>query len=314
VKARRGAGRQDKPLAGAVAGQAGEAAGTLLGAVAMPPAVEAPGRIKPRERDVSPAAPPRATPAARGARRITTETALYGLIFIAAVVSRFWDLGSRALHHDESLHAYFSWLYATGGGYIHDPLMHGPFLFHVTALAFLLLGDSNATARVTPALFGVGIVMLPYLLRGPRQLGRWGALAASALLLVSPSILYYSRFLRHDVYTVFGTLLLFAAIVRYVERPARRWLLTGTITLILLFTNHEVIFIIALSFAIYLWGALLWGRLRALIPLQIATLAVAASSMRRCRASSPAICRRFRGKTRTGPRSRSSSTPSSPTR
>src|SRR5262245_29083396 len=56
---------------------------------------------------------------ASGARRVgpvavTVEALLYGLILVAAALTRFWDLGSRALHHDESLHAYFSWMLATG--------------------------------------------------------------------------------------------------------------------------------------------------------------------------------------------------------
>ena len=38
----------------------------------------------------------------------TLEAGLYALILLAGVLTRFWDLGSRALHHDESLHAYFS--------------------------------------------------------------------------------------------------------------------------------------------------------------------------------------------------------------
>jgi hypothetical protein len=71
---------------------------------------------------------------------ITLEAALYALMLLAAVLTRFWNLGSRALHHDESLHAYFSWLLATGQGYTHDPLMHGPFLFHMNALVYALLG------------------------------------------------------------------------------------------------------------------------------------------------------------------------------
>lgn len=65
---------------------------------------------------------------------ITLEGLLYVVILLAAALTRFWDLGSRALHHDESLHAYFSWLLATGQNYVHDPLMHGPFLFHFNAL------------------------------------------------------------------------------------------------------------------------------------------------------------------------------------
>ncbi|MGH2550764.1 MAG: flippase activity-associated protein Agl23, partial [Thermomicrobiales bacterium] len=147
---------------------------------------------------------------------LTTETIAYLSLLVLAVVSRFWDLGSRALHHDESLHAYYSWIYAEGNGYVHNPLMHGPFLFHIDALFFLLFGASDAVSRAPAALFGVILVGLPYLLRDPKFLGRWGALSTSALLLVSPSILYYSRFIRHDIFTIVGVFLLFICIVRYI--------------------------------------------------------------------------------------------------
>jgi predicted membrane-bound mannosyltransferase len=214
-------------------------------------------------------APPRS-------RSLSVEAVLYGVLIALAAITRFWDLGSRTLHHDESLHTYYSWLYATGQGYVHDPLMHGPFLFHANALVYLLLGDSDATSRYVPALFGTVLVGLPFFLRGPRHLGRWGALAASALLLVSPALLYQSRYIRHDIYTVVGALVLFVAIVRYLERPERRWLVTAGAALGFLLTNHEIVFGIAAIFVGVLWGALLWGRLRSLIPLHV-VLAVAAA-------------------------------------
>jgi predicted membrane-bound mannosyltransferase len=191
---------------------------------------------------------------------ISVESAAYLVILAVAFVTRFWDLGSRALHHDESLHAYYSWLYATGSGYIHDSLMHGPFLFHANALAYLLFGATDATSRYMPALFGTVLVGLPYFLRGPRLLGRWGALLASFFLLISPSILYYSRFIRHDIYTVTGTLLLFICIVRYLEQPARRWLVTGGITTGFLFSNHEICYAIFAIFIAFLYCAYLWER------------------------------------------------------
>src|SRR5581483_2865047 len=49
---------------------------------------------------------------------------------------RLYDVGSRALHHDESLHAVYSWYLYIGRGYVHDPLMHGPYQFHVNALMY----------------------------------------------------------------------------------------------------------------------------------------------------------------------------------
>ncbi|MDQ2784515.1 MAG: hypothetical protein M3Y58_05880, partial [Chloroflexota bacterium] len=41
-------------------------------------------------------------------RTMTIEQCAWLALFIGAVLTRFWDLGSRALHHDESLHAWFS--------------------------------------------------------------------------------------------------------------------------------------------------------------------------------------------------------------
>jgi predicted membrane-bound mannosyltransferase len=197
----------------------------------------------------------------------TVEAALYALILLTAVLTRFWDLGSRALHHDESLHAYFSWLLATGQNYAHDPLMHGPFLFHMNALIYALLGASDASSRFSAALFGVILVALPILLRGERHLGRWGALTASTLFLISPALLYQSRYIRHDIFTVVGALVLFIAIMRYIERPSRGWLITIGAVFGFLLTNHEIVFGIAAIFFAVIAGALLWGRLRVLAPL-----------------------------------------------
>lgn len=194
--------------------------------------------------------------------RLTTESTAYLALLALAVISRFWDLSSRALHHDESLHAYYSWIYAEGNGYVHNPLMHGPFLFHIDALFFLLFGSSDAVSRAPAALFGAILVGLPYLLRDPKFLGRWGALSTSALLLVSPSILYYSRFIRHDIFTIVGVFLLFICIVRYIDTPERKWLVGGAASIAALLTNHEIVFANLLIFFGYLYAALAIDRMR----------------------------------------------------
>jgi 4-amino-4-deoxy-L-arabinose transferase-like glycosyltransferase len=152
---------------------------------------------------------------------------------------------------------------------VHDPLMHGPFLFHMNALVYALLGDSDASSRFAPAAFGVALVAMPILLRGERHLGRWGALTASTLLLISPSLLYQSRYIRHDIFTVAGALFLCIAIMRYVARPSRGWLIAIGATLGFLLTNHEIVFGIAAIFFAVIAGALLWGTLRPLAPLLV---------------------------------------------
>ena len=128
---------------------------------------------------------------------LTREQGLYLLIIAACLVSRLAMLGFHVQSHDESLHTKYSWNLYAGQGFQHAPVYHGPFLFHATALSYALFGDTDFTARLPVALMGTLLVAFPYLLR--RQIGRKGALAASALLLISPSITYYSRYIRHDI-------------------------------------------------------------------------------------------------------------------
>src|SRR3990172_10688922 len=75
------------------------------------------------------------------------EKTLYAVLIIAALVTRFYDLGARVMSHDESLHTFYSWELEQGRGFQHTPLMHGPFQFHAIALTYYLFGDSDFTAR-----------------------------------------------------------------------------------------------------------------------------------------------------------------------
>jgi uncharacterized protein (TIGR03663 family) len=189
------------------------------------------------------------------------EKAIYLLIFLVAVVSRFWDIGLRAMSHDESLHALYSYYLYDGSGYTHSPMMHGPFLFHANALVYFLFGDTDFTARIVPALFGVFLVMSPLLLR--RWLGRTGALITSILLLISPSILYYSRYIRNDVYIAVWTILLIAALFHFIRDRNPRWFYLGAAVLMLSLATKENAYIfgfIGLSFII---EAVLWERVSA---------------------------------------------------
>lgn len=175
----------------------------------------------------------------------------FGLVVLAAILTRFWDLGSRALHHDESLHAVFSYYLYTGLGYRHDPLMHGPFLFHFTALIFWLFGDSDFTVRVGPAIFGVALVAFPWLLRD--YWGRRGALIAAFLTLISPSVLYYSRFIRHDIFAIMWSVIIVYAIVKYLDEGRDRWLVLLGAGMALSYSTKEVSYILS----VVLWTFLL---------------------------------------------------------
>jgi uncharacterized protein (TIGR03663 family) len=190
--------------------------------------------------------------------KLNWEKLIYLAIFLIAVVSRFWDLGARAMSHDESLHALYSYYLYSGSGYAHNPMMHGPFLFHANVLIYFLFGDSDYTARIVPALFGVFMVMSPLLLR--RWLGRLGALLTSILLLISPSILYYSRYIRNDIYITVWTMLLIAALFQFMRTRKPGWFYLGAAALMLSLTTKENAFIFGFIGLLFIIEAILWER------------------------------------------------------
>ncbi len=186
----------------------------------------------------------------------TVEQFAYVVIAALAITSRLWGLGDRALHHDETLHAAYSWYLFSGRGYMHDPLLHGPLLYHLGALTFFLFGDNDTTARLSAALFSIGLTLSPLLLRP--VIGRLAALVASVYLLISPVSLYVGRFFRHDIYSVVCEILVFIAIARYALDPRPRWLYLGAAALALMLTNQETTYLYVLIFALPLAAIFCW--------------------------------------------------------
>ena len=71
---------------------------------------------------------------------LRNREALFYLVLIAiAAAMRFWHLDLRPLHFDESMHAKTAWNIYKGVPYVHDPVIHGPFQFLVTAFSYVLL-------------------------------------------------------------------------------------------------------------------------------------------------------------------------------
>jgi predicted membrane-bound mannosyltransferase/DNA-binding beta-propeller fold protein YncE len=218
--------------------------------------------------------------------RLDQEKALYILVILLALVTRLWGLGDRVQSHDESIHTKYAWNLYAGDGFQHNPLMHGPFLFQVTALFYFLFGDNDFTARMPVALMGAAIVAFPYLLR--RWLGRKGALATSFFLLISPSIAYYSRYIRHDIPVMLWSLVTIFAIFSYLHDARRRWLYLMAAGVSLMFASKEVAFIYNATLGFFLVGLLIvraFGRewlnqdLKTLSLIVLAVTAVALSSL-----------------------------------
>ncbi len=175
------------------------------------------------------------------------ETLVWVVIIALAVVSRLWDLAPRAFHHDESIHGVFSYEMFTGKNiYRYDPTWHGPVLYYMVTLSYFLLGGANEfSARFAPAMFGIGIIAISYFLRP--LIGKIGAVVFAVLVLVSPSIMYYSRSLRHDIFATFGTLLFVVGLFRFAQiRDNKRghlgWMALSGLGFFILFGSHEMSF------------------------------------------------------------------------
>ncbi|MBV9712666.1 MAG: TIGR03663 family protein [Ktedonobacteraceae bacterium] len=201
----------------------------------------------------------------------------WGIILLAAIL-RFWGLGDKPLHHDESLHAYYAWQLmindlqnwascfngVNAGCYRYDPLLHGPFQFHAIAFVYQISqwlhapdnGVNTTTVRIAAATLGTVIVGLPYFLRD--YLGRIGALLASFLLAVSPSMVYFSRFAREDIYLVCFTFLMVVAVARYVRDRKMSWLVLSAAAFSLAYATAEATFLTIAIFGSFLGALIAW--------------------------------------------------------
>jgi uncharacterized protein (TIGR03663 family) len=143
---------------------------------------------------------------------------LFFLIVLGGFLLRFLALDLKLLHHDEAIHAWFAYELLTKGTYIYDPMYHGPLLYYVTAGMFYVFGQSDLVARLLPALFGAAIIPLVYAIYRLGYLDQRQALIAALFIAISPDLVYFSRFLRHDIFQLFFTALILVALLAYLER------------------------------------------------------------------------------------------------
>ncbi|HEX6779189.1 MAG TPA: flippase activity-associated protein Agl23, partial [Ktedonobacterales bacterium] len=174
---------------------------------------------------------------------------------------RFWDLSLKPLHHDESMHAYFSWqLFLNPASYSYNPLLHGPFQFHAIAYVYYVAshlgvsdsGVNDVTARFAAAMLGTAMIPMCYFLR--ERMGKAAAIVAAFLLAVSPTFVYYSRFTREDIYFVSFTFATVVALFKYCEARKLRWLLLGAGAFTFAYATKEAAF-----FNIAMFGGIIGG-------------------------------------------------------
>ncbi len=155
---------------------------------------------------------------------------LFILVFLIGLLVRIIFPELKLLHHDEAIHAWFTYDLITKGTYLYDPMYHGPLLYYLTGAAFFLFHDSDIIARFLPALFGTGIIPLIFLLYRGGWLTRNHALWAALFFSLSPSMVYFSRFLRHDIFQLFFTVLLLFSLLMYLDRGKWQYAITAAVS------------------------------------------------------------------------------------
>jgi uncharacterized protein (TIGR03663 family) len=185
--------------------------------------------------------------------RFTLEHLLHASLLLLAAALRLAWLGYRPLHHDESIHSYYAWRILTVGpsDYRYDPVYHGPALYYLTALCEWLLGPSDFSARMLAVVTGLGLIALAWPLRA--LIGRRQALFYAVLVMLSPTISYYSRSLRHDVPIAFFTLAAVVAFLHFVRSGRRRHAYLAGAAIGLAAATKEDIYLTGFIFANALW-------------------------------------------------------------
>ena len=216
-----------------------------------------------------------------------------------------WELDGRVMHYDEAIHLYYAWKLARGVEFLHSPWMHGPFQIELVAAFLRALGDTDFVARLPYALFGVGLVVLPYFLR--KHIGDTGALCAAVIMTFSPTLLYFSRFGRNDILMAVWALLLLIFLWRYAENSRPQYLLGAAIVTALMLASKETAYFVILFMGLAALG-LGWRELWAVarrktglaeaggaagffVLLATLTLPQAAAAISSGRASRPIGCR-----------------------
>jgi 4-amino-4-deoxy-L-arabinose transferase-like glycosyltransferase len=179
--------------------------------------------------------------------RITIAQALLGLILLAAAIMRLGQLGKLPLSPAEAEAALAVWQFWQAGEMTVAPA--SPAYFLLTLIITPVLGFSDATVRLVPALAGLGLVALPWLLR--RQIGTVAALTGSLLLAVSPLATITARTAGGEALALLALLLLVVGLIRYREAEETGWLYPAGFGLALGLTSASLFYtgLLALAFA-----------------------------------------------------------------
>ena len=139
----------------------------------------------------------------------SSRVLLLVLAIFLGIFVRFWQLDLRPFHHDESIHASLSYDFfkqPSSAAYKFDPTYHGPSLYILMRYAFEFLDfTSDSSTRLPITLVSFVIFLLPIIIHPftNHKTVFWVVIFFS----LSPTIVYFSRFLREDLLVITGIIL-----------------------------------------------------------------------------------------------------------
>lgn len=132
---------------------------------------------------------------------------LYGVTIVFGLLLRWIMLDARPYHHDESLHGMYGryfFDFPEANFYKYDPMLHGPMLYNCMRFIYAMFGDSLWAARTPVCIMGSLFMFMPLLFR--RYFNQTSVLILTAAVALSPTMVYWSRFLREDTWVLAGML------------------------------------------------------------------------------------------------------------
>jgi len=202
-----------------------------------------------RGSDAGPLSGWRPTPAGRS---FAWEPIGWIVVLAIAIGLRLINLDGNPLQSSEAGLAMDSWRIlhlgqtnqTFGTAFVVGP---APLLIYANVLLFFLLGSTDAVARGLPMLVGCLIVASPFLLR--HRIGRFGALAAAALLATSPTLIFASRSVDPTILAVGLGVGIALAFAQYLAEPKQGWLVAAGVGGALLLISGPAAYPIVLALA-----------------------------------------------------------------
>lgn len=180
-----------------------------------------------------------------GAIQISLLFVLLLLVVGLGGLSRLINLGRLPLSPMEAEAALASWQFWQPSSVTVVPA--SPAYFTLTSLIIGFLGDSDITARLVPILFGLGLILLPWVLHF--HLGDKGALAASLILAVSALGTISSRTAGGEMIALFAGTATIVCYFRFREKGETIWFYAFCLAIGLGLNSHPLFYTLLFSYA-----------------------------------------------------------------